>query len=138
MPYKIYTYADPYNLDKADFWQEIASLPHFCVSRTLVNGLKENLRDSIQGLLCPLDDFVSHESVYYQWTKNISLRVRQHSELTALFKGALLLDSTAVKHLTARGFTELMGVRAVEDPSRQPAIPIRDALESHRVCFMAG
>lgn len=29
-------------------------------------------------------------------------------------------------------------VRAVEDPSRQPAIPIRDALESHRVCFMAG
>ena len=86
MPYKIYTYADPYNLDKADFWTEISSLPHFCVSRTLVNGLKENLRDSIHGLLCPLDDFVSHESVYYQWTNNISLRVRQHSELTKLFK----------------------------------------------------
>ena len=86
MPYKIYTYVDPYNLDKADFWPEIAALPHFCVSRTLVNGLKENLRDSIHGLLCPLDDFVSHESVYYQWTRNISLRVRQHSELTALFK----------------------------------------------------
>ena len=86
MPYKIYTYADPYKLDKADFWPEIAALPHFCVSRTLVNGLKENIRDSIHGLLCPLDDFVSHEAVYYQWTKNISLRVRQHSELTALFK----------------------------------------------------
>ena len=86
MPYKIYTYADPYKLDKTDFWPEIAVLPHFCVSRTLVNGLKENIRDSIHGLLCPLDDFVSHEAVYYQWTKNISLRVRQHSELTALFK----------------------------------------------------
>lgn len=86
MPYKIYTYADPYKLDKADFWPEIATLPHFCVSRTLVNGLKENIRDSIHGLLCPLDDFVSHEAVYYEWTKNISLRVRQHSELTALFK----------------------------------------------------
>lgn len=29
-------------------------------------------------------------------------------------------------------------ISAVEDPSRQPAIPIADALESHRVCFMAG
>lgn len=86
MPYKVYTYADPYKLDKTDFWPEIAALPHFCVSRTLVNGLKENIRDSIHGLLCPLDDFVSHEAVYYQWTKNISLRVRQHSELTVLFK----------------------------------------------------
>ncbi len=37
-------------------------------------------------------------------------------ELAALFQGALLLDSTAVKHLTVRGFTEQMGVRAVEDP----------------------
>ena len=70
MPYKVYTYADPYKLDKTDFWPEIAALPHFCVSRTLVNGLKENIRDSIHGLLCPLDDFVSHEAVYYQWTKN--------------------------------------------------------------------
>ncbi|MBP5639775.1 MAG: hypothetical protein J6X55_09875 [Victivallales bacterium] len=37
-------------------------------------------------------------------------------ELTSLFTSSLLLDSTAVKHLTARGFAELMGVRAVEDP----------------------
>lgn len=26
MPYKIYTYADPYNLDKADFWDEIREI----------------------------------------------------------------------------------------------------------------
>lgn len=29
-------------------------------------------------------------------------------------------------------------ISCVEDPSRQPAITIADALESHRVCFMAG
>ena len=55
MPYKIYTYADPYNLDKADFWNEISSLPHFCGARTLVNGLKDVLGDSIKGLICNLD-----------------------------------------------------------------------------------
>lgn len=40
MPFKIYTYEDPYKLDKADFWSEISALPHFCSARTLVNGLK--------------------------------------------------------------------------------------------------
>jgi hypothetical protein len=40
MPFKIYTYEDPYKLDKSDFWNEISTLPHFCGARTLVNGLK--------------------------------------------------------------------------------------------------
>lgn len=40
MPFKIYTYEDPYKLDKADFWDEISALPHFCSARTLVNGLR--------------------------------------------------------------------------------------------------
>ena len=29
-------------------------------------------------------------------------------------------------------------IEAVSDPSRQPAITIEDALESHRICFLAG
>lgn len=51
MPFKIYTYEDPYKLDKADFWSEISALPHFCSARTLVNGLKDVLGDSIKGLI---------------------------------------------------------------------------------------
>ena len=47
MPFKIYTYEDPYKLDKADFWSEISALPHFCSARTLVNGLKDVLGDSV-------------------------------------------------------------------------------------------
>ncbi len=58
MPFKIYTYEDPYKLDKADFWSEISALPHFCSARTLVNGLKDVLGDSIKGLICPLDELV--------------------------------------------------------------------------------
>ena len=86
MSYKVYTYTDPYRLDQADYWSEISLLPHFCVSRTLVNGLKAIFRDKIYGLICPLDDFVSHSDVYSKWTNNISLRIRQHSELTELIK----------------------------------------------------
>ena len=94
MPYKIYTYEDPYRLGETDFWEEISALPHFCVSRTLVNGLKDVMQDRIQGLICPLDDLVSFppeglESshiVYRQWTENVGLRLEQYGALTALFR----------------------------------------------------
>lgn len=89
MPFKIYTYEDPYKLDKADFWDEISSMPHFCGARTLVNGLKDVLGDNIKGLICPLDELVEHEEVYKQWTDNISLRVQQYSYLSTAFKSFL-------------------------------------------------
>ncbi len=89
MPFKIYTYEDPYKLNQADFWEEIASLPHFCSARTLVNGLKDVLEDEIKGLICPLDELVEHNEVYKQWTDNISLRVQQYSFLTSAFKQLL-------------------------------------------------
>ena len=89
MPFKIYTYEDPYKLDKADFWAEISALPHFCSARTLVNGLRDVLGDNIKGLICPLDDLVNHEEVYMQRTDNISLRVQQYSAFSSAFKQLL-------------------------------------------------
>lgn len=89
MPFKIYTYEDPYKLDKADFWSEISALPHFCSARTLVNGLKDVLGDNIKGLICPLDELVQHEEVYMQWTDNISLRVQQYSAFFLCLQAAV-------------------------------------------------
>lgn len=40
MSIEIYTYQDPYRLDKEDFWDDINDCPYFCVSQTLVNGLE--------------------------------------------------------------------------------------------------
>ena len=85
MPYKIYTYEDPYRLDQADFWEEICALPHFCVSRTLVNGLKDVLGDGIRGMICALEQLIDCEGVYRSWTDNTGLRIRQYSALTRIF-----------------------------------------------------
>ena len=87
MPYKIYAYRNPYKLNQTDFWPEISDLPHFCVSRTLVNGLKDVMSDSIRGLLCPLDDFVN--KVYGGWTKDIPRRIQQRTVLSRVFQEAL-------------------------------------------------
>jgi hypothetical protein len=86
MPYKICTYTDPYSLNKADFWDEIKGYPHFCVSRTLVNGFVDIMQNSFEGLVCQLDDFVNHKDVYCDWTQNVSLRIKQYSYLTAAFR----------------------------------------------------
>lgn len=89
MSFKIYTYEDPYKLDKTNFWNDISSLPHFCSARTLVNGLKDVYGDKIEGLICAFDDFVQHEDIYKSWTDNISLRVQQYSRLTAIYNQLL-------------------------------------------------
>lgn len=89
MSFKIYTYEDPYQLDKTDFWAKVSSLPHFCSARTLVNGLKDIYGDEIKGLICAFDDFVQHEDIYKSWTDNISLRVQQYSRLTSIYSRLL-------------------------------------------------
>ena len=85
MPYKILTYTNPYEINKTTYWNEIKDLPHFCVARTLVNGLVDVMQDSIGGLICPLDDLVKHKYIYKEWEDNISRRIEQYSYLTKLF-----------------------------------------------------
>lgn len=40
MSIKIFTYPDPYHLDQLDIWAQIKDAPQFCVSQTMVNGLR--------------------------------------------------------------------------------------------------
>lgn len=85
MPYKIYTYADPYRIAETDFWDEIKYYPHFCAARTLVNGLISVMRDDISALMCPLDDIVN-EKIFKQWANDVGLRIQQYSALTEVYK----------------------------------------------------
>ena len=86
MPFKIYTYADPYRIEQTDFWEEIKYYPHLCASRTLVRGLMSVLPDNeIQTLICPFDSIVK-DRIFDNWTNNISNRIQQYSELGKLYK----------------------------------------------------
>lgn len=89
MAYKIYTYADPYRIKETDFWSgrvdHIKDYPQLCASRTLVNGLVSVMRDDIESLICPLDDIVN-EKIFRTWTKDISVRILQYSELSEEYR----------------------------------------------------
>lgn len=85
MPYKIYTYTDPYRIAETDYWDEIKGYPHLCAARTLVNGLISVMRKDIESLMCPIDDIVN-KKIFSDWTSNIGLRIRQYSILSDLYR----------------------------------------------------
>lgn len=85
MSYKIYTYTNPYRIGQTDFWDEIKFYPHLCASRTLVRGLMSVMESNeIQALYCPLDEIVQ-ERIFSNWSKNISKRIQQYSELGKIY-----------------------------------------------------
>ena len=79
MAIKICTYTNPYALEEEEFWDEIRKCPHFCVSQTLVNGIKgtydcfnENLNiTTIRNLV---------NQLYKQWD-DFGTKVRQMIEI---------------------------------------------------------
>ena len=44
MGIKIYTYKDPFHLDKYSYWNEIKQYHHLCVSQTLVQGIDKKYK----------------------------------------------------------------------------------------------
>ena len=50
MSIAIYTYKDPYQLNREPYWDEIRTCPYFCAAQTLVNGLRTlYTADFVQG-----------------------------------------------------------------------------------------
>lgn len=82
MGIKIYTYKDPFHLDKYSYWNEIKQYPHLCVSQTLVQGLDKKYKRSEFSYLYCIDDLM--EILYYDWIKNIEVRVNQYIKLSEI------------------------------------------------------
>ncbi len=76
MPFKIYTYEDPYNLKNAFFWDEIKNSPHLFSSQVMVNSFRELCEDDFGSLMCPLENVV--KVVYAEWYRNIERHIAQY------------------------------------------------------------
>lgn len=79
MSIKIYTYTNPYELENEEYWDDIRNCPHFCVSQTLVNGLKKNYKNFTSNLnITTIRNLVN--SLYKKWD-DTNLRVKQMLEV---------------------------------------------------------
>ncbi|MGO5136796.1 hypothetical protein ACTQ31_08695 [Clostridium butyricum] len=96
MAIKIYTYANPYEIDCEPFWNEIKDCAHFCVSQTMVNGLnktypnfeKKQLTATIRSLV---------NALYENW-EDININVRQIMEVDSTINN-LSLDSPSLENV---------------------------------------
>lgn len=83
----IYSYHNPYELKKSvELWNEISSCPYFCVSQTLVNGLKAIYGGDFQiGRVTTVKNLT--DSLYKSWVST-SCAVKQHADIDNLIVGA--------------------------------------------------
>jgi len=75
----IYAYHNPYRLNKEKFWNEIKNCPYFCVSQTLVNGLRKIYsKDFEAGRVTTIKNLT--DSLYQEWMST-SCVVKQHTAI---------------------------------------------------------
>ncbi len=61
----IYTYSNPYKINKEPYWAMIKNCFHLCVSQTLVNGLCDQYSDFYAGKLTTVNRFINN--LYDNW-----------------------------------------------------------------------
>lgn len=78
----VYTYHDPYKLrgnEYKDLWEEISNCPYFCVSQTLVNGLKSVYGGDFQiGRVTTVANLVN--ALFDKWNSTACI-VKQHADI---------------------------------------------------------
>lgn len=77
---KIYTYKNPFEIDKMSIWKDIKKYPHLCVSQTLAEGMKEYYGRESFGVLCTVDQVL--KKVYQRWHDFTEDEVTQLTELS--------------------------------------------------------
>ncbi len=80
MSIAIYTYCDPYKLkENKELWNEITECPYFCVTQTMVNGLRAVYGEVFQvGRVTTVKNLT--DSLYEEWV-GTACAVKQHAAL---------------------------------------------------------
>lgn len=101
MSIAIYTYKDPYKLETEPYWDEIRTCPYFCVSQTLVNGLKKVYKkDFHQGRVTTFQNLI--EALYEYWTST-ACAVKQHTDIDNIISHNIesLLDGALQQNMVS-------------------------------------
>lgn len=61
----IYTYSNPYKINREKYWALIKNSFHLCVSQTLANGLCDQYKEFYKGKLTTMNRFINN--LYHDW-----------------------------------------------------------------------
>lgn len=79
MAIKIYSYSNPYEINRESYWNEIKDCPHFCVSQTMVNGL-EDIFHELRDKQCLTTIRILVNKIYSNW-EDMNTRMKQIMEV---------------------------------------------------------
>ncbi|MSS58433.1 hypothetical protein FYJ51_05895 [Erysipelotrichaceae bacterium Oil+RF-744-GAM-WT-6] len=86
MPIRIYTYSNPYCLDKeSNYWEFIKGGFQLCVSQTLANGMSGLYKDFYLGKLTTIAKFINY--LFDEWQDEGTI-VKQHAEIDNLISSS--------------------------------------------------
>ena len=88
----IYTYHDPYKIDKEPYWNEIKNCPYFCSAQTLVNGLRKHYKRKFDGGRVTTVKILT-DSLYEDWASPAWI-VKQHTDIDNIINGGLPTELT--------------------------------------------
>lgn len=95
MSIEIYTYHDPYKIDKEPYWDTIKNCPYFCVSQTLVNGLRKHYKGKFDGGRVTTVKWLT-DSLYEYWV-SASCVVKQHADIDGIINNGLVSELSEVE-----------------------------------------
>lgn len=84
MSFRVYTYPDPYQLNKTAVWQELQNAPHFCSSSVMAQSLWDLYRKNCGSFFWAMDDLTN--IVYRDWCQNIERQIAQHASVSKVLR----------------------------------------------------
>ena len=93
MSFSIYTYSNPYEIDKELYWDSIRNCPHFCVSQTMANGIMGTYREMTAGKVSTVENLV--KGLFSYWESS-ECKIKQYADIDIAI-GMLDLPETEEK-----------------------------------------
>lgn len=90
MSFLIYTYSNPYEIDKEWYWNSIRNCPHFCVSQTMANGIMEIYHEIEPGKISTVQNLV--KGLFSYW-ESMECKIKQYADIDAAIGKIELADN---------------------------------------------
>lgn len=95
MPLSIYTYSNPYEINKELYWDFIKNSPHFCVSQTMANGMIGTYKEMTAGKVSTVENLVKGLFPYWESSE---CKIKQYTDIDeAISRLAITENSEKVK-----------------------------------------
>ena len=91
MPFSIYTYSNPYEINKELYWDSIKDCPHFCVSQTMANGMIGTYEEMTAGKVSTVENLV--KGLFYFWESS-ECKIRQYTVLDEAINRLVIVDNS--------------------------------------------